>query len=130
MTKGGIIIRLIDVAMIILFGFIVISDIKVRAQIKLPSDEQPSEAREIERKLIFVEISSQEALRVKEGDNVTEVTDIEALEKRLVQLHHQYESEGIEMVVIIDPDQDSIIQMTVEVLDICERNQIAKNIKY
>ncbi|MFQ5709395.1 MAG: ExbD/TolR family protein [bacterium] len=131
MTKGGIIIRLIDVAMIILFGFIVISDIKVRAQIKLPSDEQQSETKITEQKLILVQVGLEGDYVIKENEDVVaETSDLHVLEEKLAKLFHDYRSAGTDMIVLIEPDQDSIIQRTIDVLDICERNQIPKNIKY
>lgn len=131
MTKGGIIIRLIDVAMIILFGFIVISDIKVKAQIKLPSREQSAEPEQTKQRLIFVHVGADDTFTVTENQvPLTATASLEALEATLTLLHREAQSTGADLVVVIDPHQDSIMQRTVDVLDICERNQIPKSIKY
>lgn len=130
MTKGGIIIRLIDVALIILFGFIAISDLKVRAQIKLPSDKQESESKR-KQELIFVEIGLDDAFIIKKEETIlAQTTALEELERSLIRLYKDYKSKGSEVVVLIKPHKDSIIQRTVDVLDICERHQIPKNINY
>ena len=42
MKKRGLLMRFIDVGLIILFGFIVISDIKSEAQIQLPITTTPT----------------------------------------------------------------------------------------
>jgi len=133
MGKGGIIIRLIDVAMIILFGFIAISDIKVRAQIKLPSNEEEKhpEEKQDEPTVIFVKIVPGQGF-VLEADDDPSATlfDASSLEQEVVARMERYREAGRDAVVLIEPDQDSMIQQTVEVLDICERNKIPKNINY
>lgn len=132
MTKGGIIIRLIDVAMIILFGFIAISDIKVRAQIKLPAQDAEQDLQEQKKpELILVKIDLLNGYVVENGEQVIAVTtDLDQLENRLLELSRQHKAAGSEMVVLVEPDEDSMIQHTVNVLDICERHNIAKNINY
>ncbi len=133
MNSSGLIIRLIDIAMIILFGFIAISDIKVRAQIKLPS-EQKEENEQVEPKepvLMFVKIDMSQGFVVEEGEQVVGVTSqLTDLEKILLERFHQSKAMGRELVVLIEPDEDSMIQYTVNVMDICERNSIPKNINY
>ena len=132
MNKGGILIRLIDVAMIILFGFIAISDIKVRAQIKLPSEKNDQE-EQVEREdpvLIFVRIGLGDRVELTDDHTLRESLTIDQLEGRLLQLRQGYGAQGVEMVVLIEPHEDSIIQHTVDVLDMCERENIAKNINY
>lgn len=133
MTKGGILIRLIDVAMIILFGFIAISDIKVRAQIKLPSEEQEQKQDQEEKdpELLFVKITADNQLVVEYQQNPMLVTsEPGALEAFLTQQLRSFQTQGKDMVVLIEPNEDSMIQQTIDIMDICERNQIPKNINY
>lgn len=130
MTKGGTIIRLIDVALILLLGFIAISDIRIRAQLKLPSPSGESETKQ-ERQLVFVIIESQGQFLIRySGNSETNIHGINALEKRLLQIRDKYSRENAEMVVLIQPNQDTIIQRTVDVLDLCEKYKILKNINY
>lgn len=132
MNKGGLLIRLIDVAMIILFGFIAISDIKVRAQIKLPSDkvEQEQQENQKEPALLFVKIDMNSGVRLTDYAEVDEVMMVDQLENRLLELRSGFKSSGQDLVVLVEPHEDSIIQHTIDVLDICERHNIAKNINY
>lgn len=132
MGKSGLIIRLIDVAMIILFGFIAISDIKVRAQIKLPSQDEEQQPEPGQRPvLLFVEIGLDKIVRITQDDQILiETTDLQQLETALVQTVEGIRTEGRKAVVLIDPDEDSPIQFTVDVLDMCERHSIPKNINY
>jgi len=133
MGKGGIIIRLIDVAMIILFGFIAISDIKVRAQIKLPAsqEEKQPEEKQDEPVVIFVKIvPGQGFMLEEEGEPGLALFEVSQLEPELLARMERYRDEDHDAVVLIEPDENSMIQHTVDVLDICERNKIPKNINY
>lgn len=132
MNKGGLIIRLIDVAMIILFGFIAISDIKVRAQIRLPSQEENKiEQNEEEPVLLFVKVDLEQGYVVEENEQTLLTTrELGRLEATLLARLRENRAAGRKMVVLVEPDEDSQIQETVNVLDICERNEIPKNINY
>lgn len=133
MTKGGILIRLIDVAMIILFGFIAISDIKVRAQIKLPSDKQDEtvEEKKKEPALIFVKIDPENRMNVEQDETLLFTAGkISQLETYLTGLVDSFKTQHRDMVVLVEPDENSVIQQTIDVLDVCERHGIPKNINY
>ncbi len=133
MNKGGIIIRLIDVAMIILFGFIAISDIKVRAQIRLPAEQDKQERREAETEpvLLFVKIDQQHGFVIMQNDvALLSTVDLPELESTLANMLNHHQLKGEKMVLLIEPHEDSLIQHTVDVLDICERNGIPFNINY
>lgn len=131
MNKGGIIIRLIDVAMIILFGFIAISDIKVRAQIRLPSEDQEQPETQEEPEVMYVRIEPERGFVIEQNEVALVVTrEITELETALVNLYDFHKNNGSQMVVLVEPDENSIIQNTVDVLDICEREKIPMNINY
>ena len=133
MANNGLIIRLIDVAMIILFGFIAISDIKVRAQIKLPDqeDEQQTPAAEIPPVVYFVKIGLGKEIVVEhENEALFSTTSLTDLEEKLARASAEVKLRGRSLIVLIEPDEASPIQFTVDVLDICERNEIPKNINY
>ena len=54
----------------------------------------------------------------------------EALEKVLVQLRHYYLNNYKQMILVIEPGLETMIQTTVDVMDICEKNNILKNLSY
>jgi len=132
LNTGGIIIRLIDVAMIILFGFIAISDVKVRAQIKLPAeDKEQLETEEDEPVVVFVKVDPYDGFLIERDDAVLHsTTEVAELEAQLSELFKTTVTAGRKLVVLIEPHEDSMIQHTVDVLDICERNTIPFNINY
>ena len=130
MLKGGTIIRLIDVVLIILLGFLGITDFEVKSQVKLPSAVESGE-REIKQQFIFLDIKSDNQFEIIDGQNtIKEVESIELLEKALVQLNSYYLQNFKQMILVIEPNLESVIQTTVDVMDICEKNQILKNLSY
>lgn len=129
MSREGLIIRLIDVALIILFGFIAISDIKLKAQIKLPTDAPESEFRG-ERHLLTLQIDGDGRFQLTDSTAVERIATVNELETQLVRHLDYHRAAGHEMVVLIEPDPESMIQLTVTVMDICEKHGIPKNINY
>ena len=82
MKRGGIIIRLIDVAMIILFGFIIISRLKL-SEIELPSEAKPSSTETISH-IVTVKISRDYTNQVDRFiliDDGNELGDFSALDE-------------------------------------------------
>jgi biopolymer transport protein ExbD len=130
MLRGGTIIRLIDVVLIILLGFLGITDFEVKSQIKLPSAVESGQ-REIKQQFIFLDIKSDNRFEISDGQNpVKEVESIEALEKLIIQLNNYYIQNFKQMILVIEPNLETVIQTTVDVMDICEKNQILKNLSY
>jgi len=130
MLRGGTIIRLIDVVLIILLGFLGITDFEVKSQIKLPSSAD-SGNREIKQQFIFLDIKGDNCFEVINGQNtIKEVEGLDSLEKLLVQLNNYYINNYKQMILVIEPNLETKIQTTVDVMDICEKNQILKNLSY
>ena len=130
MSKGGMIIRYIDIALTVLFGFIAISDLEIKTQIKLPSNvssiEKPAHLNTVS---IIVQEGSRYTLMQADKPVVTEAT-LERVEEVLLEVRKPYLDQQQDVLVLIQPDPNSPIQLTVNILDVCERNHIAKNINY
>lgn len=130
MFRGGTIIRLIDVVLIILLGFLGITDFEVKSQIKLPSAVDSGQ-KEIKQQFIFLVIKNDNQFEITDELNLIKVIDdIDALEKLLVQLNNYYLQNYKQMILVIEPGLDTMIQTTVDVMDMCEKNQILKNLSY
>ncbi|MFQ5631272.1 MAG: ExbD/TolR family protein, partial [bacterium] len=127
LTRNGLIIRLIDIALIILFGFIAISDIKVNAQIKLPSPVQ-SETTESQNLFVLVKINPDETFEVIESQLTEKIVSVDSLGMKLQNLKENYNNQKISLHVLIEPQPGSIIQGTIDVLDLCTKLNITKNI--
>lgn len=135
MKQGGTIIRLVDVAMIILFGFIVISRLKL-IEIEMPSTvkaPQKKSEKHIIKIIIFRDVNNFKDRFILYEENGTKIGDFEKivdLEPVLIQKNLLDQKKNVQLVVLIEPDEDSIIQHTVDILDLCKKYNIAKNINY
>lgn len=134
MRKGGIIIRLIDVAMIILFGFIIISRLKM-FEIELPSEAKHplTETRKHIVKVKIIRDNTDDPDRYLIIDNGIEPNDfktLDELESILITQNKTDRKNAVQLVVLIEPERNSIIQHTVDVLDLCTKHNILKNINY
>ncbi len=132
MNQRGILIRLIDVGLIILLGFVSISDINVKAQIKLPSPKTENEPEQNTQLIVYYIIIHRDH-RVSILDQKHHTTQWarisrKRLNKELPRLKTRLANKGKQLVVLIDPEPDATMQDLIDVLDICQRYKILKNI--
>jgi len=147
-VKGnGLIIRLIDIVMILLLGFLNISDIIHKNEVKLPSGKKSSKATKKSQKMrlkiqivpsdttidslktskSFIEMSQQFIYyRLFEGDKSYRVRNLKKLEDEILKKKATYDS----MIVIINPDSNSIVQGTINLIDICRRYNLKRMFDY
>ncbi len=127
---GGVIIRLIDIALTVLFGFICIADIEQKTQIKLPAKTTAVSTPQ-QLKTISVIIFEGPMFHLMDGATlVFSNNDINIVEQEMITMQQNYQARKEDVVFLIQPDPNSPIQLMVNVLDICERNQLSKSINY
>jgi biopolymer transport protein ExbD len=130
MGKGSMIIRFIDIALTVLFGFIAVSDIEQKTQVKLPRDVTAvSEPTKINTISVLV-LDGPRYTLLDGAREIASDTDLERVEQVLLDVRRQYLDQNQDVLVLIQPDPNSPIQLTVNVLDVCERNQLQKSINY
>ncbi len=132
-NRGGFLIRFIDIGLIILFGFLIITDIEVLAQIDMPGDDEPADPESVEEMAyLSVRISPEGIYNVEDMEQeqilCADLGDHVELEACLIDLRDTFREAGQQPVVLIEPEEASLVQFTVDVLDICDRNGIPKNI--
>lgn len=119
--------RLIDVALIILMGFISISRMKTE-YVDLPSGgngEAPQWKSHESRLRIyrnFFEFTDSGASR--------RLKSASELEQALSRYQQNYHRQNIRLVLTIEPQKASLMQGLIDVLDICQRHKIDKNLSY
>ncbi|MBD3289662.1 hypothetical protein GF337_12725 [candidate division KSB1 bacterium] len=127
MSKGGLIIRLIDVVLILLLGFIGISDFTIKTQVKLPQGSQESDNHVEKKFVVFVKINENSTFEIDDGkQKLANFEELKKVEEKLVELQQEHGN----IVAVIEPDLDTMIQLTVDLIDICEKNNIQKSINY
>ena len=132
MRSSGFLIRFIDIGLIVLFGFLWISDIDTYSRIDMPGS-QPSQPQSETSEISYLRV------QIEPGGIFTVISQetsgalcrdvgLQALESCLVDARDNLQSEGRRTVVLVEPSESSIVQHTVDVLDVCDRHGISKNI--
>ena len=119
--------RLIDVALIILLGFIAISRLKTEyVYLPAPGKSEPQVQTPHEASLhVFKDM-----FRLEDGGRRWNCNTLDELENMLVSHNKSYLKRRVKLIVTIEPHKSSIMQKLVDVLDICQRNKIEKNLNY
>ena len=125
--NNRLMMRLIDVALIILLGFIAISRLKTE-YVDLPSTgKNEQQAQTPHEAALHVYDNS---FRFVDNGRKWSCETINELENFLVSQNSNYLKRRIKLVVTIEPHKSAIMQKLVDVLDVCQRNKIEKNLNY
>ncbi|MDZ7344516.1 MAG: biopolymer transporter ExbD [candidate division KSB1 bacterium] len=130
MTRGSMIIRFIDIALTVLFGFIAVSEIEHKTQIKLPHNVAAATVPTHVNTISILVLDGPRYTLLDGPQMVISDSDLYRVEQALLAVRQKYLERHQDVLVLIQPDPNSPIQLTVNVLDICERNHIVKNINY
>jgi len=125
--NSRLMMRLIDVALIILLGFIAISRLKTE-YVDLPSTGNSEPQKQTPHEA-FLHIQGNLFRFIDNGRNWNCKT-LNELENLLITQNNNYLRRRIKLIVTIEPHKSSIMQKLVDVLDICQRNNIEKNLNY
>lgn len=131
MRKNTFLIRFIDIGLIILFGFIVISDITVRSQIELPGSDQGEANDESMYFMIQLTIQTDNLFVLSDyfdDDEIGSYYSISELEEALVQIKDELSMVNRYPVIIIEIEPSITMQTMVYVFDVCDRLNIPKNV--
>jgi biopolymer transport protein ExbD len=137
MASRGFLIRFIDIGLIVLFGFLMISDIEASSRVEL-ADSRPDEQEEVApeeeraRAFVLVEIGGDGFFRVSDpavGEAPTPVRGSRALEVELARRIDEQADAEVELVILIQPEPASIVQLTVDAMDAADRLGVAKSLR-
>jgi len=131
MKNNSFLIRFIDIGLILLFGFIIISDITVRSQIELPGSDPGEPTEERQPLVVTIEVRSSSLFRVSEVESellVGVYESIESLEDGLDLYKSQAIAQGFSPLALLEISTDAQMQTFVDVLDLCDRLGIPKNV--
>jgi len=125
--NSRLMLRLIDLALNILMGFIAISRLRTE-YIDLPSAGEINQQVQAPHE-VFLYVNSKQFSFEDQGRKWNCKT-LNELEKFLINRNNAYLQRRIKLVVTIEPHKPCIMQNLVDVLDICQRNKIEKNLDY
>ena len=134
MRRRGYLLRFIDLGLIILFGFLMISDITVISQVTLPGKSEENAEPPADDAQLFLGIAIQPdgTFQIQDLADKTPlhvgINSSEELEFVLNTLKEKQIAEGKILNLLIEPTPESHMQKLVDVLDVCERLSINKNI--
>ncbi len=130
MVSRGYLIRFIDIGLIVMFGFIQISDIESLAQVELEAARTgpapvDSTGAPRARVVIVVGIAPDGRFSVSAAATgavfARDLTTTALLSSTLRAERDARVGERREVVVIIRPHEASVVQRTVDVMDVCDR---------
>lgn len=132
MGNSSFIIRFIDIGLIILFGFLIISDITVRSELDLSGSDQENEYKEQKvQQLLLVSLKNDGEYVIKEvrTSSVLETSqNLKELESFLKSRLSSSLEQDISLIVLVEFEQEVTMQQVIDVLDICDRLKIPKNL--
>ncbi len=127
MKNKRLMIRLIDVALIILLGFIAISRLKTE-YVNLPSGgNNKIKTRRSHEAMLHI---YQNYFVLQDTGRKEKLRNTQELEDTMVKIYNYYLKKQIKLIVKIEPHKSSIMQSLIDVFDICQRNNIEKNLDY
>jgi biopolymer transport protein ExbD len=124
MSQSGVVIRLIDVVLILLFGFISISEISSKSLIHLPKSKQMTYALPDREDLIIIGITPEGKFLVKDESEM--INDFNALKYYIVMKHDENSTNNVETRVRIRSNWNTPIKYTIAVANVCDMLHIPK----
>ncbi|RMI00529.1 MAG: hypothetical protein D6681_11245 [Calditrichaeota bacterium] len=116
------IIRLIDVVMILLFGFIAISEISKKSQIQLPKSEAVPETAPDREQVVYVGVLPEGRFLVEEETAVIE--DVTTLATYLQQQRRMLAQRNRRMRVRVRANYNAPVKYAFVVVNICQELKI------
>lgn len=127
MGQGGLIIRLIDIVLILLFGFISISEISSTSVIQLPQSKQMLYSFPDRESLVIIGITADGKYLVENESEV--ISDFNNLKYYINTKLQENQSENIETRVRIRSNWNTPIKYTLAVANFCDYLKIPKGVE-
>jgi len=121
-AASGLIIRLIDVVLILLFGFIAISEISKKSRIDLPESEAVPATAPDREVVVYIGILPDGRYLVE--DETAVIDDPAALMRYVLQKQSELNSRNIRMRVRVRANHDSEVRYAFTVVNICQETKI------
>ncbi|MFZ5515777.1 MAG: ExbD/TolR family protein [Candidatus Zhuqueibacterota bacterium] len=126
MNQGGVILRLIDVTLLLLFSFISVSEISERSFIKLPKSTQTLPTLPDKEDLLVVGITPQGTFLVEDETRV--LNNFQALEEYIINKNNKNLRENIATRVRIRANWNTHMKYVVALVNLCDSLKIPKGL--
>ena len=124
MSDSGIVIRLIDVVLILLFGFISISEIGSKSPVDLPKSEQMAYTMPDKESIILIGISTEGKFLI--GKDLDVISEFDALENYILIKQLENQKRDIKTKVRIQSSWNTPVKYTLAVANLCDSLNIPK----
>ena len=137
MATRGFLIRFIDIGLIVLFGFLMISDIEMSSRVDLAgvsqAEQEPAQDDEEDRAFLVVEVTADGTFRVTDSNAEEAEVRLAASRDDLAAVlragRASHRDSSLDTVVLIQPDPASLVQFTVDVMDVCDQLRLPKSLR-
>lgn len=124
MRKGGYLLRFVDVVLILLFGFIAISDISEVSMIELPKSTEMDPLRISADVILFLSITADGDI-VDEESKIILKSDLQI--ENYISLHKQVYGDLAKVRIRANYNTEAIY--AIKIAEICDRLQVKKSIE-
>lgn len=121
-AASGLIIRLIDVVLILLFGFIAISEISKKSRIDLPESEAVPATAPDREVVVYIGILPDGRYLVE--DETAVIDDPASLMNYVLQKQSELNNRNTRMRVRVRANHDSEVRYAFTVVNICQETKI------
>ncbi len=126
MSKRSMMLRLIDVVLILLFGFISISEVSDKSEVVLPTSSMTPVTPPDREELLVVAISESGDYLVEHEQRRLETP--KALYNYLLQMRNEARTRGSAVRVRVRPHKSTPIKYTMAVAAICDNLSVPKGL--
>ncbi len=122
MSKGGNIIRLIDIVLNLLFGFMCISTMERKSPVKLPQSDAPVQSQIQKEELLIISINKEGQFLIESEQRI--IPDFEALKNLILIRNDSYHKLDRTMKVRVRSFWNLPIKNTMRIANFCRSNNI------
>ena len=122
MSKGGIIIRLIDIVLNLLFGFMCISTLERKSPVKLPQSDAPVQSQIQKEELLIISIDQEGQFLIESEQRI--IPNFEALKNLILIRNDSYHKLDRTMKVRIRSFWNLPMRYTMRIANFCRSNNI------
>lgn len=122
MSKGGIIIRLIDIVLLLLFGFLIVSEVNRKSPVKLAQSDVKVKREIDEDELLIIGIKADRSYYL-EGENRT-VSNLADLKNLILVRNQSFAALNRKFRVRIRSEWNLPIKYTMQIANFCREKDI------
>ncbi len=122
MSKTGVIMRLIDIALNLIFGFLIISEIDKNSQIRLPHSNVETKRLQYQEELLVIGIKNKSVYLI-EAENI-ELNSISAVLNKIERRKQSLEKLERQLRVRIRSEWNLPIKYTMRIANYCRSKNI------